>query len=540
MKSVAIFAPFSKIWQHSVAEARLALALKKLEYDVTVITCGNSFPFYCTPLEIYGLELNSESSTIRDKICRICQNDATYLFDVNKFNVVNLSDHISKTEVNNAREIVSKLDIYEIKDYTEYKIPLGKISLYEPLIKYKKNTFILNDIELQFARNSLLNAIITARATHKIISKSNFDINFIYSPQYCIPGVFAEIMLFNKRKVYFVEGSSSLSQRYTFLRIWDWNKFRLDSPASQLWKENKVLSHSADAKWVAIVRRHFKKNELALSHSTYSLRGKNLDIRKYFKIDISSKIVLAALSSSDEIFSAEIINGLPKNRISSKVFNTQETWISELIRWVNGRSGITLIIRLHPRDFANKREKIKSSQSLIWDRVLQNLPENVRIDRPDNGISIFDYYSKIHLLTTGWSSTATEALFNNVPVITYDNDLAPYPEDVVITGDTSSKYFDNIERVLNGELSYNYKDFVEKWLSFSFSGVIKIEGALRNRFISDRFNIFMKLILIFEFLFPKLIKYIELNYPISKKSLTRLKKMVNSKADHLYDLTKFK
>ena len=155
------------------------------------------------------------------------------------------------------------------------------------------------------------------------------------------------------------------------------------------------------------------------------------------------------------------------------------------------------------------------------------------------GISIFNYYNEIQLLTTGWSSTATEALFKNIPVVTYDNALAPFPESIVITGTTRSKYFGNLENVLKGELSYDYKESVEKWLSFNFSGVIKMEGALRNRFISDRFNLFTKIIFVLEYLFPNLVKFIELNYPISLNSLTQLKQLVDSEADHLYDMTQF-
>jgi hypothetical protein len=539
MKSVAIFAPFSKIWQHSVAEARLALALKKIGYDVTVITCGNSFPFYCTPLELYSLEPFSDSSEIRDKICQNCQNDSTYLFSDRNLNVIKLADYISNLEVRDIKEFVSKLDIYQIRDYEESGILLGKISLYEPLIKFKKNTLVLSPLQLKFARNSLLNSIITARATQKLTSHFNFDINFVYSPQYCIPGVFAEKMIKSNKKVYFVEGSSSVSERYTHLRIWDWGKFRLSSPALQLWGEYKIQSYPIDLSSLKKVKSHFAKNDLALSPSTYSSRKQNFDIRKYFKIDGSSKIILAALSSSDEIFSAAIIDALPKNRLQSKVFISQETWILELVRWVKDHTDITLIIRMHPRDYSNKRETIKSSQSLNWENILRELPHNVRIDKPDMGISIFNYYNGIQLLTTGWSSTATEALFRNVPVVTYDNDLAPFPESIVVTGSTRSIYFRNIESVLNGELAYDYKKLVEKWLSFNFSGVIKIEGALRNRIISDRFNLFTKIIFTLEYFFPNFVKFIEINYPFSLKSLIQLKQLVDSESDHLYDLTQF-
>lgn len=95
MKSVAIFAPFSKIWQHSVAEARLALALKKLEYDVTVITCGNSFPLYSTPLEHYSfffklfkfIEINypfSLKSLIQ--LRQLIDSESDHLYDLTQFN----------------------------------------------------------------------------------------------------------------------------------------------------------------------------------------------------------------------------------------------------------------------------------------------------------------------------------------------------------------------------------------------------------------------------------------------------------------------
>ena len=150
------------------------------------------------------------------------------------------------------------------------------------------------------------------------------------------------------------------------------------------------------------------------------------------------------------------------------------------------------------------------------------------------------FRSQIHLLTTGWSSTATEALYRNIPVVTYDDELATFPDDIVISGNTSKKYFDNMEFILSNNPNFEFKLAAEKWLAFYFSGVVKIESSIRSRFLYGKYDLPNKLFYIFEKIFPKFIKFIDLNYPISQSSLIKLKKLIDNRLDHLFEIPRDK
>ena len=534
MPNVVIFAPYSNIWSHSVSEGRLAKALLKIGCNVTVISCGGIFPKYCTPMELYNFESVYTNTLMKSEICKNCQNNSNFLFKSNKLNYLNIANYITSAERSYALSLTQNLEFSEILDFKLDNLPIGRIALYEPLIKFKKNTFDFNSLELDFARNSLYNSILTLFALNNLFKKFSFDLGFVYSPQYSAPGVFAEKMVSLGKKVYFVEGSSSVSDRYNYLRVWDWTKYKLNGPALTIWNESLIIEREVSNFWKRRVHKHFKAIDFSISHSTYSPKNRDFQIRKFFDVPLRKKIILASLSSSDEVFSAKVIQGLNDNRIYSNVFLDQGTWIKKLIEWVAKKSEIILIVRIHPRDLANKNENVVSTQALKWSEILSSLPENVKVDHPEMKIPIESYFDQIDLLTTGWSSTALEALYRNIPVVTYDKFLSGFPDNIVISGISESDYFLNISLAIDKGIDLPWKQNVVKWLAFYFSGVVKIQGPLRDRWISDRYNLYSKLICGLERFFPNTIKFLDLHYPLSKKSLTTLHELITNELDHLF------
>ena len=87
------------------------------------------------------------------------------------------------------------------------------------------------------------------------------------------------------------------------------------------------------------------------------------DIFEYYKIPKNSKILLATMSSYDEVFSAFVINKFPKSKYVSTVYKNQFEWILDTINFVSTIENVYLIVRVHPRTFSNKRENVISKES---------------------------------------------------------------------------------------------------------------------------------------------------------------------------------
>jgi hypothetical protein len=333
---------------------------------------------------------------------------------------------------------------------------------------------------------------------------------FIYSPQYGANGVSAEYAMQKGSTVYFIEGSSSNSERYSALRLWNWKEYKLVNPALKYWEHVRNYVSTED---VNRVKGHISELYKANSFAVFSApKQSNFCLKTHFNIPIASKVVMAALSSFDEAYSAYVIGGFPERKVKSTVFKDQFDWIEETIQYFKNKPDCFFIIRTHPRDYPNKRESALSEQAKVWQKILTNLPSNIIVNSPDQNISIYNMLDQIDVLLTGWSATAIEAMLQGVPVVTYDQHLPSYPESIHLTGITKDAYYINIEKSLSFKNEKINSLNAYRWLAVSFSiGTIRITPAInigknwpKNLF----FNVIKKIIRI---LFEDLIKRIDVS-----------------------------
>jgi hypothetical protein len=187
------------------------------------------------------------------------------------------------------------------------------------------------------------------------------------------------------------------------------------------------------------------------------------------------------MNSSDEVLAARISETYPESRYKSKVFSSQQIWIQHLFDFYRNKKDFFVVIRMHPREFPNKRETITAEQLEVWEEIFRVLPMNFRIDTPADNFSIYDYFDHVQFITTGWSSVALEALFNEIPVVTYDQDLLGYPPELVVTGSTVTEYLHNLEIAETLGRDPTLRENVLRWVVFSyFRGGIRLGGGLQD------------------------------------------------------------
>src|SRR5690606_6941171 len=89
-----------------------------------------------------------------------------------------------------------------------------------------------------------------------------------------------------------------------------------------------------------------------------------------------------------------------------------------------------LIIRVHPREFPNKRDSLKSDHALELEQTLSELPENVRVNWPSDNISLYDLAQIMDVCLNSWSTAGKEMGTLGIPVVLYSADLVFYPADL--------------------------------------------------------------------------------------------------------------
>ena len=474
-KTVLLFSPYSGIWAHSLSEAQLLSQLSREEFDVIALNCGGAFIEHCAVRESLRIDLG-DSVKVRKPICNNCGDCAKEIgkeFGFQQFWIEEIVTNDDKAEID---LLLSELNEENFSDFIYRGQPLGQLASYETLIKFKKTSMDLNFHEFRYYQTCLKQAMLSSIAVDRLLSIKEINMSFIYSPQYSANIAAARTLEDHKIPVYFVEGSSNIRERYSALRVWSWGAHKLVNPALNYFVKSSTEPESKD---VERVQGHLDELVKASSYSVYSPPSNKLDIAGHHGIDSSKSILLATLSSYDEAFSALVIGGFPPEKFYSSVFINQFEWIRELVKWISNHEQYHLVIRLHPRDLPNKREGVVSEQSKLWNDLLTNLPKNVSVDHPDDKISMHDYFPVISALTTGWSSTAIEAMLKNVPVITYDNNLPSFPSSIHLSGNSKEEYFLNLKHGMdsgpNSEHSRNALD----WLVFNFcKGTIRVKGRL--------------------------------------------------------------
>lgn len=537
---ILIFSPFAGIWRHTVLESQLIASLEQNKnFEITTVGCAGLFQTDCT-VRSYFRGNQVASSELADTHCKKCQN-LRHLFlnstRAKSLNLVDFSDVQDQIEITN---FFTNSTNQNCLDFNYRNVSIGQKALYEIILKYKKRTLSLDTEEYNEWANSVQNAARVIGPAEKILSIINPDVVITFNAQYAIPGTFAEIALMRGIKTYTISGSSSPVEAATAIRIWDWAKYKAEDPALYEWPGFENLK-SPGRREIARYSRHQKYIETGKSPWTYSQGKMRKNPYDFFGINKTQKLVLATVNSEDENFAARIAGVFPPKRTESEVFSSQIVWIKFLISYYSKKSDTHLIIRLHPREFPNKRESRMSEQAEIWKDLLDSLPANVHLDHPDCKFSLYDYFNCISILTTGWSSTAIEALSYGIAVVTYDQKILGYPADVIYTGNSIEEYKQNLvlATMSSSTESKDRKKFAMKWTCYSlFQGAIYLGGGLQDLHLRTS-NVLLRTIFkfinrILNTLIPNKIRKIDLHLPRNRGNESILVNFLLSKNDNLY------
>jgi hypothetical protein len=463
---IVFFSVHAAIWPHALPENRLVNELRNAGHDITYVTCNRAFHGHCTSMSAFGYEPSLPPER-KDEVCRSCLHSESILTKGNRARHIHLSSYLTEADEQAVEELAASVSADAYLGTEWNGVPIGKIATYELFLKYKKMSTVLVGEEWDYYQIYLKNSMRSGLAFDKILHEIKPDVVFFYSPQYAVNGVAAALAAKHGATPYFLEGSSNNAERYQALRVWDWSKNGLLNPALLHWAEAERRVSEND---VARIKSHFDELFAGKSFAAYSSpRTAEFSSRAFFAVPQGAKLLLATLSSFDEAFAAVMIDKFPASKLKSEVFENQFEWIEKTFAYIDGREDIFLIVRVHPRDYPNKRESVQSEQAAHWERVLEKRPRNVAINWPQQNISLYNIFSDIDGLLTGWSATGVEALAFGIPVVTYDRGLPSYPAEIHMTGRSEPEYYANIERALQAGRSPENAVAAFKWLAITFS-----------------------------------------------------------------------
>jgi hypothetical protein len=218
-----------------------------------------------------------------------------------------------------------------------------------------------------------------------------------------------------------------------------------------------------EGKWVV---SHFEELSRGRSVFAYSspVTSEKANIRERWNIPPESNIVLVALSSYDERFAAEYVGILQPSK--DAIYSNQIAWVKDILEFAESKKEVFFVIRLHPREFPNKRDSRRSMHAEKLLEVLSHVPPNVRVNTPDDGISLYELAKDINLLLTAWSSVAKEFLLLGIPVVVFTSDMQWFPPEFASVARNRNQYFDLINQAMSEGWSLEKSRLMFRWIAF--------------------------------------------------------------------------
>jgi hypothetical protein len=173
------------------------------------------------------------------------------------------------------------------------------------------------------------------------------------------------------------------------------------------------------------------------------------------------KLILAALSSYDELLAAEVAGfGWSTH---NDVFASQLEWVEWLFEYARSRDDVHIVIRVHPREFPINGVGGRSEHSLQLEKVFIRRPSSVSINLPSDGIALYDLLVESDVLLVAWSSAGMEAGMLGIPVVSYAGDVTLYPRSLLFDATTRVQYRGMIEDALQSGWSIERARLFFRW-----------------------------------------------------------------------------
>ncbi|TGK09950.1 capsule biosynthesis protein [Leptospira fletcheri] len=473
---ILFFSPHAAIWVHSFPEALIAEALQNYGHEIVYVGCNSSYSEYCTVMSALGLTQDSIAS-LKSAACKNCSSHRALLRHRFNFREIEIGDKLTDRERSFVKETSNK-PITFLKNYSVDNVPLGKNSLYELLLQLKKSDLELSTEEEEFYRIAFRNALLTHLAAKRIIDEEKPECLFVYNSLYVVNHSFAMVAQGKGIPFYFLHAGENIASRLSSMIVYKGYTFEYRKDLIKYWPIFREIP--LDLQAIRNVGKHFRELFKGSHFLVYSSKLKGtLSIRESLGIPKESRLVVATLSSNDERYASACAGVSIED--TKKVFSNQIEWIEATINYFKTRKDLYLLIRVHPREFPNKRDSVKSTHAKELEKVLQDLPHNVIINWPEDGLSLYDLSKETDLFLNAWSSVGEEMTLLGIPVLIYSNDLILYPADLNLTCNDKESYFRQLERALNEGFDFNRIIHAFRWYAMKFSaGTFQVSTFLHS------------------------------------------------------------
>jgi hypothetical protein len=183
MKKALFFSPHAGIWLFGYQDSLISNALQKSGYDTHYYSCNGLFKNLCSTMLAFNYKLDAAIEQ-KQQVCDLCKSHQR-LFDAGfGVNTKKLDSYFLEDDQKKFDQIMASFEISKITEIEIDGAPVGKWSLYEPCLTFKKSKLEFSTSEIAFVKNSLENTIKSYLVSKRLIEKINPKVVFVYNSYY--------------------------------------------------------------------------------------------------------------------------------------------------------------------------------------------------------------------------------------------------------------------------------------------------------------------------------------------------------------------
>jgi len=198
------------------------------------------------------------------------------------------------------------------------------------------------------------------------------------------------------------------------------------------------------------------------------------DVRSRLGLSTERRLLVAYTSSLDEMLASQMVMNATDTKIPDRPqpFRDQIDWLTALVRYVAQSDDLQLVVRIHPREGANKRESVVSQHLAKLKRAFSEPFPNCRFVWPQDPVSSYDLAEAADLALTSWSTIGLELARLGVPVlVAFNGAIAAIAEDDFLEwAPTSAAYLEKLRELLERPVMIGQIARAFRWYALSIFG----------------------------------------------------------------------
>lgn len=409
---LVLFAPMTNHVEHSELEHFVGNEFNKLGAQVWVVRCRGAFQPKCL-----GMTRKPSDSASRLLDCADCRFRSSRKANASLYKTIFVEDYLTSEDYRKTTEFLDQAERHDWINLEFEGIPFGRFWAYHTAVEFKTVNFNDNAEALDDFWESARGHLLSYLAAKSIKTQIGPDAALTYSFEYPLNRSFLAGL--GDTPGYSI-GHGWASRRYSSVFFYRATKFQdvfEDPRASDMASTPLSLAELRDLKnnLMSSIRA---KN--LFSYTTPLRKQSRQSILSSLNLDSSRQIVLALTSSPDEVDAGNLSLLRPDHRLLDDDLDL----VRIVTRLASEMVDVQFILRLHPRLFPNTRDRRTSSRA---ESVLEGLREtdNLKINRPDDSISLWDLVGVADAAISTRSSAGWEIGSVGIPVVFTDPSRDP-------------------------------------------------------------------------------------------------------------------